>query len=69
MPGNCIFQKVRKEFEQTAKSDPTTALVNALDDLHEAMMISDELVKADLITRVKGCISLYLQPQTKLGAR
>ena len=47
---------------QTAKSNPIAALVNALYDLQEAMMISDELVKADLITRVKGCISLYLQP-------
>ena len=69
MPGNCVFQKTKKEFVQAAKSNPSTALVNAAYDLQEALMISDELVEAGLITRVKGCISLYLQPAIEVWGK
>ena len=58
MPGNCVFQKAGKKFVQGAKSNPSTALVSAVYDLQQAMMISDELVDANLITPAKGCLFL-----------
>ena len=52
-----------------AKSNPSTALASATYGLQEALRISDELVAADLITRVKGCISLNLPTANKVWGK